>query len=619
MQQPSMDRRHKVALAVVLAVALGLRLWMIVGQQADVLFDHPVLDEDRFVVAARAMASGQPVEQRAFWQPPGMLYSLAATFRVAGPGLLVPRVVQALLSTASCLLLFAVGRRLLGIRGGLIAAAIFAVHGVLVFASYELLGATWMLFFDLLALLLLLVAGERRTAPPAFAAGLALGVSAVFAPTILPFALFAAVWLRRPWSIAALVLGVLLPILPVTLRNYQHGGELVLVSTNGGINFYLGNNADYHKTLAVRPGRHWDKMESEPTRHGIDVNAPGAASSWFWQKGLAFWREHPLDAVLQTARKEYLFVHAAELPRDTDIYAARSSSTVLTVLVWPGPVRFPGVVLFPLALIGLVTCWRERRRLAVVYAFLAVQAVMVPVFFVSARHRVPALIGFALFAAAAAVFVVERWRSTRGPRRALPIGVFLALALLVSLPVREADVSYAAEPDFYRGLALRDRGDPGAAIVAFGRAAAIDPDDERIPWELGATLAAVGRKREAVDAWRRSAALDPTDSRPARLASALLVELGDGEGAVAVLEAHVAAARREPAHYAPDHFNLFYLHARSGRRTRALEALRAAVAADPSYCRERLPGLTRALSQGPPIEDAAFWSELAAVGRQLGL
>jgi tetratricopeptide (TPR) repeat protein len=612
-----LERKHRIALGVIVAFAFALRLWMVLGQRDDILFDHPVLDEERFVTTARAMAAGHAVEQRPYWQPPGMLYALSTTFRVAGPGLVVPRLIQVLLSTAACLLVFAVGRRLFGNRVGLIAAAVLAGHGVLVFESYELLGATWMLFFDLLALLLLLIAGERRTGPPTFAAGLAFGISALFAPTILPFALCAAVWLwfRRPLLVVALAAGVLLPIAPVTVRNYQHGGELVLVSTNGGINFYIGNNADYHATLAVRPGRHWNEMEAEPARLGIP---PGAASGWFWRKGLAFWRDRPLDAVLLAARKEYLFVHAAELPRDTDIYAARSSSTALAILVWPAPIRFPGVVLFPLALIGLYACWRDRRRLAMLYAFLAVQAVMVPAFFVSARHRVPALIGFALFAAAAVVFVVDHWRDTRGPRRALPIGVAVVLAVLVSLPVREASVSYVAEPELYRGLAFRDRGDLDAAIAAFRRAEAIDPGDERIAWELGDTLAALGRKREAVDAWRRAAALDPWDSRPARLASAILVELGDADGAVALLEAHVAAARREPAHYASDHLNLFYLHARSGRRPRAIAALHAAVAADPAYVRERIGGLVRALSQGPPIDDAAFWSEVEAVGRRLG-
>ena len=97
------------------------------------------------------------------------------------------------------------------------------------------------------------------------------------------------------------------------------------------------------------------------------------------------------------------------------------------------------------------------------------------------------------------------------------------------------------------------------------------------------------------------------------------MELGDVDGAVAILEARIAAARNEPALYAADHLNLFYLLARSGRRTRALEALHAAAAADPAYCKRQLPGLVRALSQGAPNDDAAFWSDVETVRRQLGL
>ena len=203
-----MSRRERLILAAILGVALGLRLWLLIDKHADVLFDHPVLDEQRYVDAARAMAHGLPAEQRPFWQPPGIEYALAALFKLAGPGLLVPRLLQAVLSTASCLLLFAIGRRLFSIRIGLAAAAILAVHGVVVFETYELLPPTWMLFFDLVALHLLLIARERRTWPWALATGLALGVSAVFSPTILPFALVAAALVRRPVLIAVLAAGV---------------------------------------------------------------------------------------------------------------------------------------------------------------------------------------------------------------------------------------------------------------------------------------------------------------------------------------------------------------------------------------------------------------------------
>jgi hypothetical protein len=172
-----------------------------------------------------------------------------------------------------------------------------------------------MLFFDLLALWLLLVAGEPRCRPApavplAAGAGLALGVSAVFAPTILPFILVAAAWLRRPPLIAACLAGALLPIVPVTVRNHAHGGELVPVSTNAGLNFHIGNNPDYQDTFALRPGRRWIELDDQPRRHGID--RPGAASSYFRARGVVL-ADQPVQAAGLLARKLYPFVHAAEI------------------------------------------------------------------------------------------------------------------------------------------------------------------------------------------------------------------------------------------------------------------------------------------------------------------
>src|SRR5207249_3581276 len=165
-------------------------------------FEYPVLDEERYVEAAHKLAAGGLAEDHAYFQPPGIIYVLAATFRVAGPGLAAPRYLQALASAVSCLLLFLVTRRLVGPRVALAACAIAALHGVLVFECYELLPPTWILLFDLLALWLLLEAGDRGTLAWSFAAGVALGTSAVFSPTVLPFAAIAAVWLRRPRRIA---------------------------------------------------------------------------------------------------------------------------------------------------------------------------------------------------------------------------------------------------------------------------------------------------------------------------------------------------------------------------------------------------------------------------------
>ncbi len=587
-------QRERVVLLAVLLVALALRLGYVLSQRSDVLFEHPILDEQRYVDDARGLATGHVAEDQPYWQPPGIIYFLAADFRLFGPGLTTPRVAQALVSTAACLLLFAIARRLFGTRVALAAAAMLALHGVLIFESAELLPPTFALTLDLAALWLLLRAGELERARTSFTAGLALGVSALFAPTVLPFAVLAALWLRRPRLILALALGVALPIAPVTARNHRPEGEWVLVSTNGGLNFFLGNNPRYQETFSLRPGRHWEELTDEPRRAGIAQ--PGAQSAYFARQGRAFFRDEPAHAIGLCAHKLYLFFNGGEIPRDSDLYAARARSPLLAALVWPGPLRFPDGVLIPLALIGAALWWRERKRLALLYGFLALQALLGAAFFVTARHRVPALAIFALFAAAGAVELLRRPRA---------LAAFAALVVVLNLPTRESTLSFAAESDFYRGVAfLREKHDAATAADYFRRSAAGDPSDPR-PWfELGNALDASGRRDEAVDTWKRAAAADPWDVRPLRRASMVLSRSGDLAGAIAAIEANVGTKLREDAIYAPDWLNLAFLRARSGQLDRAIEELRKAARADPLYFGQHAPHLPRADIADPRFAQA---------------
>src|SRR6185312_11298631 len=115
---------------------------------------------------------------------------------------------------------------------------------------------------------------------------------------------------------------VVLPIVPVTVRNKVQSGDLVLISSNGGLNFYIGNNHDYRATFSLRPGRRWEQLVDEPLEKAGAAGVTAAASSYFLHEGLAFMRDEPVAAAGLLLRKEYLFFHGAEIARDSDIYAA---------------------------------------------------------------------------------------------------------------------------------------------------------------------------------------------------------------------------------------------------------------------------------------------------------
>jgi tetratricopeptide (TPR) repeat protein len=608
------DRRKAIALAVILGFALALRVAYILGQRRNLLFEFPVVDEERYVAMGRALADGQVSDPRPWFHPPGVVYALAAVFWTWGPELLVPRIVQAMVSTASCGLAFLVARRLLSPGVALAAAAVCAVHGVLVYESYELLPPTWMLATDLLALWLLLRARDELTPQSALLAGVAFGVAALFGPTVLPFVPFAAAWLRRPALAAALVIGVVLPIAPVTWGNWQRGHEVVLISTNGGINFFLGNNERYDETLSIRPGPHWDELRNVPRRARI------SESAYYARAGIAFWGERPARALALYGRKLFLYLDGPEIPRDTDLQAMRGDSTLLSVLVSGGPPYLPDGILMPVALIGAAVMWSERRRLAPLYVFLALQVLVVALFFVTSRYRVPAVPVLAMLAAAGTRRVVERWRTASVVRRLSPVAAFAVLAVPLNMGTRESSVSYAAELDFYRGLACRTYlHTPERAIDYFRRATEQDPRDGRFWLELGDTLASRGQEDEAIEAWRRAGDADPWDERARRKLASTLERRRDLDGAIAALQSDVDAhAHPDGTFYETDYMNLALLYARTGQEARGTDELRAALRADPRAFRDSVAPFTRRALELVNSPADAFWGALASANDDAG-
>ena len=161
-------------------LALLLRLFHVLQLDASPLFAHPAVDSLTYTEhAARQAAGNWPgYGEGAFWQPPLYPYflGLLKTF-FPQSFFYVVRFVQALLGALSCVLLYALGRRLFQPAVGAGAALLAALCGTLIFFDGELLPASVATFLDLAALALLLRAWRhpcRRTflaGPPVCSSG----------------------------------------------------------------------------------------------------------------------------------------------------------------------------------------------------------------------------------------------------------------------------------------------------------------------------------------------------------------------------------------------------------------------------------------------------------------
>ena len=244
-------------------------------------------------------------------------------------------------------------------------------YGPLIYFGGELLPTIPAIVLNLLLLLHL----SRQPSParwPYLVSGLLLGICALAVANILlflPFLLFYLWSTSKRAHIALsrilqqgvlLLLGCGLLIAPVALRNYLVGGDLVLISHNAGINFYIGNNPDYDHTVNIRPGQDWIHLIESPEREA-GIERPSSKSRFFFARSWAYIADAPLDYLKLLGRKLYLFWHGDEIRRNLDPYFARRDSTLLQVLLWKFGLAFPFGLVGPFALLGLAFFWVQQR------------------------------------------------------------------------------------------------------------------------------------------------------------------------------------------------------------------------------------------------------------------
>ena len=576
----SAGRRFPWRVVSVGLLALSLRLLYLHGIQDSPLFTTPVVDAGTYVADARYLNDeswlGRPAP---FWQPPLYPYALALLFRICGDNLLIPRLLQAILGAAVCVLTYLIGRRVFSPAVALVAGLAAALYGPLIYFGGELLPVIPAIFLDLLLVLFLLRAspGGRRTW---LLAGLLLGLAALAVANILLFLPFLIPWLwltRRREGIAPrriaqqsvlLLGGCLLVISPVTLRNYRVGDDWVLISHNAGINFYIGNNPDYDRTVEIRPGKDWARLADMPEWEA-GIERPSAKSRFFFARAWGFMASEPLACSRLLLRKLYLFWHGDEIRRNLDPYFARRDSALLSALLWKRGLAFPFGLVAPLALLGLVTFWRSPAgrtpggRLLIL--FLLVYTASVVLFFVTSRYRLPAVPLLLLFAAQGARECLNR------NRRALIALPFLLL--LTNMGAGPMDMEGEPQQHFWLGYAHEQKGMSASAIGEYRTVLRHRPSHENALLRLAALY---GDRREyykAIEVYRQFLGTYPESARARFLLASAYLQVQQYGRAVVEYETLVPLL--------PDWAELYgrlgYAHLMAGHLDRAAAAYRRTI------------------------------------------
>ncbi len=492
------ERASRLWLFVALALTLLIRLWFVLGMRGQPFstVGPQMLDSYYYHRWATDIIHGGFWGTDVFFLRPLYPYLLALIYSVFGQHILVVQLVQAVLATVSCFLLYDATRRMFGAWPAAFASIGFAFTGILVFYTGALLYVEITVLLSLLFVWLVLIAGGRLWLW--LLAGISFGLLVICRPEfllLLPF-LFIWRWRRERAGVIAMAAMALVIIALVPIRNYIVARDPVLFTAHSGINFYYGNNlsADgtWQPTRELEKGGGFSHERQREISHMIDGREVKAseASAYWTRKGLEFIIRQPGTFLKLLGRKFLLFLSNYEVPNDYYPETARSASLPLRLAF----VNF-GLAL-GLGLLGMVWAWPKRGQVLSAYLFVAACLVSSLLFYVLSRLRAPVIPFLLMFAGFSLSELVGALRQRRSARAAVGlVTVIVVYVISAAIPVNRK--SYSAQAWTQTGNIYLEQEDFGKAAGAFNRALVALPSYNYARYSLVLALAGVGRTSDA--------------------------------------------------------------------------------------------------------------------------
>lgn len=270
--------RTLIALGLIALLGLVVRAYVVVDP-----VEHPGDDSRAYYALSKAFYEeqsfgGPEFDDSSDWSPGAPLLYAAAFYATGGAREGTARIVEALLGVAAILVVFALGRRLggraHGRRVGLFAAFAVAVYPPFIHSTGIVMSEPPAMLTLPAAVLAFLWASDREGTWPWLVPGILFGLTAMFRPEYLfvgaAFVVLAGLraglghgWRPGLTGAALLLIALLLPILPWTVRNLVVLDKIVPISTGGGKALYVGTylpaDGEYQRVKAILAERYLER------------------------------------------------------------------------------------------------------------------------------------------------------------------------------------------------------------------------------------------------------------------------------------------------------------------------------------------------------------------------
>jgi tetratricopeptide (TPR) repeat protein len=439
------DSKYVWAIAI-FAVALALRIiYFLQVRSSYPGWDTPTIDPLYHDLWAKQIASGDLLGTGPFFRAPLYAYFLGAIYAIFGPSLTAAKIVQHIIGAFSCSLIFLFTDRYFNRKVALISGLISAFYWVFIYFEDELLLDSLLVLFAVILIWSLFRVFEKPNLKRFLLSGILLGLATITRPNFLIMLPVIAIWVFYAFNldikekIARLLIltaGCAMMISPVTIRNITVGDDMVLIASQGGINFYIGNNAYATGATAVMPefGPTWQYADCEylakleTGRIGQEMKQ-SRVSSFYYNRALKFILSEPAEWIYLMIKKLSYFWNAYEISNNQNLYFFRKFASITVILP---PLLF---LIAPLSLIGLWHLFLKDARYHIMGLFILTYMLTIIGFFVNSRFRLPVL-PFLIILSVYTVFRTIKYIKNKEIKRL----IYTIIALIILLPLCNIDL-----------------------------------------------------------------------------------------------------------------------------------------------------------------------------------
>ncbi len=515
---------------LIFGVAFIIRLVYLLQIKSNPFFNSPMVDELWNIQWAEEILTKSFWGTQVYFRGPLYPYLLALFLKITGSGYFWTRMIQMVISSATVSITYLLGRRFFSERVARLGSVFLAIYGTIILYDAMFLIPVIFVFLNMLGLYLLARNRDNPGLVAHLCIGIVFGLAAIARPNILLVVPFLAVWIflhfrRRIETRSNIILvilffiGVGLPIAPVTIRNYAVADDFVLISSQGGINFYLGNNTSAEGMTMLMPeidldaSVPWTKFIPTTTEYAEKQVGhplkPSQASAFWANKAKEFIFEHPGQFLALTFKKLVYFFSGFENPDQHDIYDFRKYSSLISVLIFDYGLKFPYGLFAPLGLIGIGLCYRKWKELAPLLIFYFMYIPTVVLFLVTARHRLTIIPVMLMFSAYAVFYFWDKIKSGKIKHIAVPSVILVVLLILSNTNFFELGLHNTAQIHHNLALTYSRQEKYPQAINEYQLAIAEAPRVPALYFGLGTTYLNMGRYRDAIQQLKTAVSIDP--------------------------------------------------------------------------------------------------------------